>query len=47
MSSTAPQYACWPAEGVDMQSKRRPVRAGTRSGAAVESAVTADLFPQN
>jgi hypothetical protein len=47
MSSTAPQYACSPVEEFDMLSERRPVRAGTRSGAAVESVVTADLFPQS
>jgi hypothetical protein len=47
MSSAAPQYACSPVEEFDMQSKRHPVRVGTRSSATVESVVTADLFPQS
>ena len=47
MSSTAPQYACSPVEEVDMQSERRPVRAGTRPDAAVESVVKAVRVPQD
>lgn len=47
MLSTAPQFACPPVDEFVMQSKRRPVCVDALSGVAVESVVTADLFPQN